>query len=98
MCGVYRIAFIEYILAGKTSLHNTNLFSLNDYKKNDKIIYKYLKVVKDFMFKKMSRLPILAKSKFFVSVNFVVAKLRKIEGSKILTPLILQNVTFLLLI
>ena len=65
MCGVYRIAFIEYILAGNTSLHNTNLFSLNDYKKNDKIIYKYLKVVKDLMFKKMSRLPILAKSKYF---------------------------------
>ena len=35
------IAFIEYMLAGKTLLDYTNFFSLNDYKKNDKIIYQY---------------------------------------------------------
>ena len=35
--------FIEYILAGKTFLDYTNFFSPNDYKKNDKIIYKYFK-------------------------------------------------------
>ena len=29
------------MLAGKTSLDYTNFFSSNDYKKNDKIIYKY---------------------------------------------------------
>ena len=29
------------MLAEKTLLHYTNLFSPNDYKKNDKIIYKY---------------------------------------------------------
>ena len=33
MCGFYCIAFIEYMLAGKTLLHYTNLFSLNDHKK-----------------------------------------------------------------
>ena len=43
MCGFYCIAFIEFMLAGKTSLDYTNLFSLNGYKKNDKIIYKYFK-------------------------------------------------------
>ena len=43
MCGFYYIAFIEYMLAGKTLLDHTNLFSLNDHKKNDKIIYKYFK-------------------------------------------------------
>ena len=43
MCGFYCIAFIEYMLAGKTLLDYTNLFSPNDYKKNDKIIYKYFK-------------------------------------------------------
>ena len=43
MCGFYCIAFIEYMLAGKTWLDYTNLFSLSDYKKNDKIIYKYFK-------------------------------------------------------
>ena len=43
MCGFYCIAFIEYMLAGKTSLDCSNLFSPNDYKKNDKIIYKFFK-------------------------------------------------------
>ena len=43
MCGLYCIVFIEYMLAGKTLLDYTNLFSPNDYKNNDKIIYKYFK-------------------------------------------------------
>ena len=43
MCGFYGIAFIEYMFAGKALLDYTNLFSPNDYKKNDKIIYKYFK-------------------------------------------------------
>ena len=43
MCGFYCIAFIEYMPAVKTLLDCTNLFSLNDYKKNVKIIHKYFK-------------------------------------------------------
>ena len=43
MCGFYCIAFIEYMLAEKTLLHYTNLFSPNGYEKNSKIIYKYFK-------------------------------------------------------
>ena len=43
MCGFYGIAFIEYMLPGKTLLDYTNLFSLNDYKKNGIIVYKYFK-------------------------------------------------------
>ena len=43
MCGFYCIAFIEYILAGKTLLDYTNLFSSNNYKTNGKIIYRYFK-------------------------------------------------------
>ena len=39
MWGFHCIAFIWYMLSGKF----TNLFSPNDYKKNDKMIYKYLK-------------------------------------------------------
>ena len=39
--GFYFITFIEHMLAGKTLLDYTNLFSLNDYKKNEKTIYKY---------------------------------------------------------
>ena len=41
MCGFYCISFIEYMLVGKTFLDCTNVFTPNDYKKNDKIIYKY---------------------------------------------------------
>ena len=43
MCGFYCIAFIEYVLAGKTLLDYTKSFPLNDYKNNDKIIHKYFK-------------------------------------------------------
>ena len=43
LCGFYCIAFMEYMIVGKTLLDYMNLFSPNDYKKNDKIIYKYFK-------------------------------------------------------
>ena len=39
ICGFYCIAFIEYMLAGKTLFDFTNLFPPNDYKKNYKIIF-----------------------------------------------------------
>ena len=39
----YCIAFIEYMFMGKTFLNYASLFSPNDYKKNDKIIYKYFR-------------------------------------------------------
>ena len=45
MCGFYFISLIEYMLAGKTLLDYTNLFSPNDYKSNDKIIY-YISILK----------------------------------------------------
>ena len=41
MCGFHYIAFIEYMLAGKTLLDYINLCSTSSNKKNDKIIYKY---------------------------------------------------------
>ena len=43
MCGFCCIAFMEHMLAGKTLLDYTNLFSRNDYEKIGKIIYKYFK-------------------------------------------------------
>ena len=43
MCGLFCIDFIEYMFVGKTLLDYTNLFSPNDYKKNDKVIYKSFK-------------------------------------------------------
>ena len=43
MCRFYCIAFIEYMLAGKTLLDYTNLYTANDHKNNEKIIYKYFK-------------------------------------------------------
>ena len=38
MCGYFRIEFINYMLKDKTLLDYTNLFSPNDFKKNDQII------------------------------------------------------------
>ena len=43
ICEFYCIAFIEYMIGGKTLLNYTHLFSSNYYKKNDKIIYMYFK-------------------------------------------------------
>ena len=43
MCGFCCIAFIECMIARKTLLNYANLFSPNNYKKNDKIKYKYFK-------------------------------------------------------
>ena len=43
MCGFYCMAFIKYLFAGKIFLDHTNLFSPNDYIKNDKLIYNYFK-------------------------------------------------------
>ena len=45
MCGYFCIEFINYMLKSKTLLDYTNLFSPNDFKKNDQIIKKkYLKM------------------------------------------------------
>ena len=38
MCGYFCIEFINYVLKGKTLLDYTNLFSPNDFKKNDRVI------------------------------------------------------------
>ena len=43
MCRFYYIAFIEYMLAGKALLDYTNCFSPNNYRNNDKLLYKYFK-------------------------------------------------------
>ena len=42
MCGYYCIEFINYMLKGKT-LDYTNLFSPNDFKKNDQVIKRIFK-------------------------------------------------------
>ena len=44
MCGHFCIEFINYMLKGKTLLDYTNLFSPNDFKKNDQIIKEYLRM------------------------------------------------------
>ena len=40
MCGYFCIRFIDFILKSKSLLDYANLFSPNDYEKNDKIILK----------------------------------------------------------
>ena len=41
MCRYLCIGFIDLMLKGKSFLEHANLFSSNEYKKNDKIILKY---------------------------------------------------------
>ena len=43
MCGYFCIELINYLLKGKTLLDYTNLFSPNDFKKNDQIIKRIFK-------------------------------------------------------
>ena len=45
MCGYFWIRFIDFILKGKSLLEYTNLFSSNDYEKNDKIMLKYFQKI-----------------------------------------------------
>ena len=41
MCGYFSIGFIDFMLAGKTLTEYTNLFSPNNFNKNDSIILNY---------------------------------------------------------
>ena len=41
MCGYFCIGFIDFMLSGKTLTDFTNLFSQNNFKKNDDIILNY---------------------------------------------------------
>ena len=43
ICGYFCIEFINYMLKGKTLLDYTNLFSPNDFKKNDQVIKRIFK-------------------------------------------------------
>ena len=43
MCGYFCIEFVNYMFKGKTLLEYTNLFSPNDFKKNDQIIQSIFK-------------------------------------------------------
>ena len=43
MCGYFCKEFINYVLKGKTLLDYTNLFSPNDFKKDDQIIKRIFK-------------------------------------------------------
>ena len=41
MCGYFCIGFIDFMLKGKSLIEYTNLFSSNDFKKNDGTILNY---------------------------------------------------------
>ena len=41
MCGYFYIGFLDFMLKDKSLLDYTDLFSLNEYKKNGKIILEY---------------------------------------------------------
>ena len=46
MCGYFCIEYIDLMLKGKILLDHTNLFSPNEYEKNDKTIIKYFQLLK----------------------------------------------------
>ena len=46
VCGYFCIGFFGFMLKGKSLVDYTNLFSPNDYEKNDKIILKYFQELK----------------------------------------------------
>ena len=41
MCGYFCIRFMDFMLKDESVLGHKNLFSLNEYEKNDKIVLKY---------------------------------------------------------
>ena len=43
MCGYFCIEFIDFMLAEKTLIDYTSLFSLYDFSENDQIIFSYFK-------------------------------------------------------
>ena len=43
MCGYFCIGFIDFMFKGKTLTEYTNLFSPNNFEKNDDIILRYFK-------------------------------------------------------
>ena len=42
MCGYFCIGFIDFLLKRKSSLEYANLFSPNEYNKNEKVILKVI--------------------------------------------------------
>ena len=45
MCGYFCIRFIGFMLAGKTLTDFTNLFSLNNFKRNNDVIPNYFMII-----------------------------------------------------
>ena len=45
MCGYFCIGFINFMFNGKSLIDYTNLFSPNDFNKNDNIILKYFNII-----------------------------------------------------
>ena len=52
ICGYFCIGFIDFLLKGKSMLAYTNLFSTNEYVKNDNIILKCFLITKKVKIKR----------------------------------------------
>ena len=72
MSGFCCIAFIGYMITGKTLLDYTNLLFPNDYQKNEKIIYKYLK---DNYGEKKHK-PCLQTKKIDETINYLLGEIK----------------------
>ena len=59
MCGYFCFGFIDFMLKSNSLLECANLFSPNEYEKNDKIILKSFRWLKRFRWKKSIVLPVV---------------------------------------
>ena len=67
ICGYFSIGFIDFILAGKKLTDYTNLFSPNDFKKNDNIIFAYLKMNESNSLEAIDKTSLYEQTKFRLS-------------------------------
>ena len=67
ICGYFSIGFIGFILAGKKLTDYTNLFSPNDFKKNDNIIFAYLKMNESNSLEAIDKTSLYEQTKFRLS-------------------------------
>ena len=74
MCRYFCVAFIDMTLKSKSFSEYRNSFSLNKYKKNDKIILKYFQQLKKVKMKKSIALSILHRKFKNLEISYLFYK------------------------
>ena len=88
MHGFCFIAFIKYMHAGKTLLDYINLFSPNDYKKKDKVIYyNFIDKYDHFIYK-------IFINKYFIDKNQLSLKIKKLIIFQMISLKSIKSLTY----